>query len=214
MNADVFEQIREEAKGLLSGAKGSHGWDHTERVYNLCMHIGKKENADLEILGIAAVLHDIARDSEDESNGKICHAEEGAKMARELLEKHGISKEKIEKVVHCIQCHRFRANNVPRSKEARILFDADKLDCIGAVGVGRAFLFAGEIGANLHDKGVDVGKTEQYSKDDTAYREFLVKLRKIKDRMLTEEGKRIAKERHGFMAEFFDRLNQEVDGEL
>ena len=116
--------------------------------------------------------------------------------------------------MHCIECHRFRKNKPPISIEAKILFDADKLDSIGAIGIGRAFSFAGGVGARLHIKDIDITKTKEYSVDDCAYREFLVKLIKLKDRMLTKEGKRIAKERHNFMVEFFDRLNKEVDGEL
>jgi uncharacterized protein len=103
---------------------------------------------------------------------------------------------------------------VPRTLEARILFDADKLDSIGAVGIGRAFLFAGEIGAMLHDGAVDVAKTRPYTREDTAYREYLVKLRRVKDRMTTREGKRIAAERHRYMAAFFGRLNKETAGTL
>ena len=98
--------------------------------------------------------------------------------------------------------------------EARVLFDADKLDSIGAVGIGRAFLFAGEVGARLHDKDVDVGKTKPYTREDTAYREYLVKLRLVKDRMTTREGRRLAAGRHKFMAAFFDRIDKETDGAL
>lgn len=208
----LFDDVKQEAKSYFSNVKGSHGWDHTERVYNLCMRIGKKENADIEILKLAASLHDIGREHQDKSNGEICHAEKGASLARELLEKHNLDNEKINKIIHCIESHRFRGKKVPQSKEAKILFDADNLDSIGAVGVGRAFLFAGEIGAKLHNKDVDIEKTKPYTKEDTAYREFIVKLKKVKDRMLTEEGKRIAEERHKFMVDFFDRLNNEVDG--
>ena len=211
---DLFNQIKDEAKKFLSTAKGSHDWDHTERVYNLCMHIGKKEGADFEILKLAAILHDIGREYEDKSGGKICHAEKGVALARELLEKYNLEKEKIDKIIHCIESHRFRGNKTPRSKEAKILFDADKLDCIGAIGIGRAFLFSGEVGAKLHNKDVDIEKTKPYTKDDTAFREFAVKLKRVKDRMLTVEGKRIAEERHKFMVDFFARLNKEIDGEL
>ena len=162
----------------------------------------------------AAVLHDIGRNHQDDSNGEICHAEKGAIVARKLLEKHDVDHEKIENIIHCIESHRFRGKITPQSVEAKVLFDADKLDSIGAVGIGRAFLFAGEVGAKLHDKNVDIENTKPYTKEDTAYREFKVKLRTIKDRMLTGEGKKIAERRHRFMVNFFDRLNQEVDGIL
>ncbi|MDD3159586.1 MAG: HD domain-containing protein [Candidatus ainarchaeum sp.] len=206
--------IKDYATNIFLDSKGSHDLDHTLRVHNLCMHIGKKENADLEILEIAAILHDIARPEQDRTNGSICHAKHGATMAKELLLQMDFDKEKIEKIIHCIATHRFRGKDIPISLEAKILYDADKLDSIGATGIGRAFLFSGEIGARLHDKNVNLDNTEEYSKEDTAYREYLVKLIKIKDKLLTTEGKRLAKERHEFMEKFFERLNKEFDGEL
>jgi uncharacterized protein len=211
---DIVEQITKRAKDIFSNSRGSHDWEHTLRVYNLCLRIGEKEDGDMEILKLAALLHDIGREHQDKCNGGICHAEKGALLAKGLLSEFKIEKEKIDKIVHCIEVHRFRGNKIPNSKEAKILFDADKLDSIGAVGIGRAFLFAGEIGAKLHNKDVDIDKTKPYTKEDTAYREYMVKLRKVKERMLTEEGKRIAEERHRFMVAFFDRLNKEVDGNL
>ena len=208
----MLSKIREEAQCYFNNAKGSHDWYHTERVYALCMHIGKKEQADLEVLKLAALLHDIGREFQDRTNGRVCHAEKGASVARKLLEKYGAAEKLIARVVHCIECHRFRGDKLPQTTEAKVLYDADKLDSIGAVGIGRAFLFAGEIGAHLHKNGVTIENTEPYTKEDTAYREFMVKLRKVKDKMLTTEGKRIAEKRHSFMEEFFQRLSREVEG--
>jgi len=214
LGESLLRNVRAEAKTHFSGARGSHDWDHTERVYELCLRIGRKEKADLEVLKLAAVLHDIGREQEDKSNGRICHSRRGADMAKKILKKHLPDKEKIAKVVHCIETHRFRGKSTPKSLEAKVLFDADKLDSIGAVGVGRAFLFAGEIGARLHNARIKVSKTLPYTKEDTAYREFLVKLSRVKDRIFTREGKRIAAERHEFMVNFFDRLTKETDGIL
>lgn len=214
MNRRILEKIKKEAKKFFRDAKGCHSFDHTERVCNLCLHIGKKEKADMEILEIAALLHDIARGRQDKLGGSICHAEAGAEMAKKFLKKYGLPHEETEKIAHCIRCHRFRGKNIPESKEAKILFDADKLDAIGAIGIGRAFVFSGEVGAKVHNSSVDISKTKEYSREDTAYREFIVKLSKIKGRMLTGEGKRIARGRHQFMVDFFKRLNQEVKGRL
>jgi uncharacterized protein len=211
---DLVSRIKEEAGAFFRSARGSHDWGHTERVYRLCLRIGRKEKADLGVLELASLLHDIGREEEDRSNGKICHGRSGAALAQGILERHGLDRASARAVVHCIRTHRFRKRAVPRTLEARILFDADKLDSIGAVGVGRAFLFAGEVGARLHDKAIDVRKTKPYTREDTAYREYLVKLGRVKDRMTTREGKRIAVERHRFMAAFFDRLNKETDGVL
>jgi uncharacterized protein len=214
LSGALVSRIKEEAGAYFRRARGSHDWDHTERVYRLCLRIGRKEKADLRILELAALLHDIGREEEDRSNGKICHGRTGAALAQGILERQGLDRASVRAVVHCIRTHRFRKRAVPRTLEAKILFDADKLDSIGAVGVGRAFLFAGEIGARLHDKAIDVKKTKPYTREDTAYREYLVKLGRVKDRMTTREGKRIAVERHRFMAAFFDRLNKETDGVL
>ena len=212
MLMDIIKEVSKQAKKIFVDSKGSHDWNHTLRVYNLCLRIGKKEKATMEILKLAAILHDIGRKYEDECSGRICHAEKGAVLAKNLLHKLKVAKEKIDKIIHCVETHRFRGKKIPISKEAKILFDADKLDSIGAIGIGRAFLFAGEIGAKLHNK--KINKTTAYTKEDTAYREYMFKLRKVIKRMVTKEGKRIAKGRHAFMINFFNRFNQEVDGKL
>ena len=210
----LVSQIREEAGAYFRSARGSHDGDHTERVTALCLRIGRKEKADLGILTLAALLHDIGREEEDRSHGRICHSRSGAALAGKILERHGCDAAAVAAVVHCIRTHRFRKGGAPRTLEARILFDADKLDSIGAVGVGRAFQFAGEIGARLHDKTINVRRTKPYTREDTAYREYLVKLSRVRERMTTREGQRIAADRHRFMAAFFDRLNKETDGIL
>ena len=86
------------------------------------------------------------------------------------------------------------------------------LDAIGAVGVARAYLFAGEVGARLHNAGNNIENTQSYSIDDTGYREYRVKLCKIKDRMLTPTGKQWADDRHAFMEAFFKRFVSEYEG--
>ena len=210
----MIDKIKEKAKEIFDNdSTASHDWDHTKRVYNLCIHIGEKENADMNILKLAALLHDIGREEQNKSKGKICHAEIGAKLAKEILENHNFDNETISKVIHCIETHRYRNNKIPETKEAKILYDADKLDSIGAVGIGRAFHFSGMINSKLHVSGIDIENSKEYSDDDCAYREYLVKLKNIKDKLFTEEGKRIAEQRHNFMVEFFERLNREIDGE-
>ena len=208
----ALAQIKAFAQSCFEKASGSHDWDHTLRVFRLCQMMGPAENADMDVLGAAAYLHDIGRAFQDESNGAICHAEKGARMAAPLVEALPLSKKQKQNILHCIRSHRFRNRCNPATIEARVLFDADKLDAIGAVGVARAFLFAGEVGARLHNPDLDAENSRPYSVDDTGYREFKVKLRKIKDRMLTAGGRKLARERHAFMNDFFIRFLDEYEG--
>jgi len=206
--------LRAEARRHFHAARGSHDWDHTERVYNLSLQIAPPEGADLEVVLPAALLHDIGREQESRSRGAVCHATLGAEEAATVLRRFGYEEAQVQAIAHCVAAHRYRGQVQPQTVEARVIYDADKLDAVGAVGIGRAFLFAGEIGARLHDPAVDPEKTRSYTREDTAYREFLVKLRFIRNRMLTTTGRRLAEGRHAFMTEFFDRLNQEVAGTL
>jgi uncharacterized protein len=208
----VLARVKAFAQSCFDKASGSHDWDHTLRVFRLCEIMGPAENTDMDVLGVAAYLHDIGRAFQDESSGAICHAEKGAQMAKPMVEALPLSKKQKQNIIHCIRSHRFRNHHKPATTEAKVLFDADKLDAIGAVGVARAFLFAGEVGARLHNPDLDAENSRPYSVDDTGYREFRVKLCKIKDRMLTAEGRKWARERHAFMDDFFKRFLAEYEG--
>ncbi len=213
LGAELTEKLRQMTDPYHDGMGGCHGPDHTERVHKTALHIGRLMEARLDVLSAAALLHDIGRRHETREQGKVCHAEKGADLAREILEKLNFTLSFIDETAHCVEAHRFRGDKIPKTLEAKILYDADKLDSIGAVGIGRAFLFAGQTGARLHNEGdVDILACKSYSKEDTAYREFKFKMSKIKDRMLTPEGKRLAEERHDFMVVFFERLERETNG--
>lgn len=213
----IVAKIEEEAKKFFVGASGCHDWTHVERVRNLAMHIGKKEKADLFVLELAAFLHDIGRKEEMTGKGKICHAEKGAEIAREILEKYGVEEKQIENIIHCIETHRWRKNMKPETLEAKIIFDADKLDSIGAIGIARDFLFAGGAGSCCLYTGNEKrlakeNKNHSYTKEDSAFLEYEIKLKYVKDKIVTSEGKRIAKERHLYMKEYFSRFEKEIKG--
>lgn len=210
---EMRRRIRKVARAQFSQVRGSHDWDHSQRVYRLCRRIGTAEGADLLVLAAAAYLHDIGRADQDRSAGRRCHAASGAAMAGQMLRGCPLTEARRKNIVHCIAAHRFRGGETPRTVEAKVLFDADKLDAIGAVGVARAFLFAGELGARLHSPTVDISPQAAYTIHDTGYREYVVKLSKIGSRMLTATGRRLAEERHRFMAGFFDRFLEEYEGE-
>ncbi len=208
----MLNTVERMAYTYFQSARGSHNWDHTLRVRRLCQRIGAAEGVDMDVLLASAYLHDIARSFQDDSNGAVCHAEKGAQLAAPIVNKLPLTTDQKENILHCIRSHRFRGNHTPRTPEARVLYDADKLDAIGAVGVARAFLFAGEVGARLHSEDANIEATRPYSADDTGYREFKVKLCKIKDHILTPAGQELAADRHFIMEEFFNRFIEEYEG--
>ncbi len=166
----------------------SHDDGHVKRVLRWAIHLARKEGANVEVVRKAAELHDIARDRPN-------HAVEGAKIAREILKKQGYDEEFIERVAHCIEAHSFSSGIKPKTLEAKILSDADKLDAIGAIGIARAFMFSGEHGRSIED----------------TLKHFEEKLLKLKDLMFTATARRIAEDRHRFMLEFYKRLKRELE---
>jgi len=216
ISQEIIKKIEKEAKKFFVGASGCHDWTHVERVCSLAMNIGRKEKADLSVLTVACLLHDIGRKEEMASRGKFCHAEKGAELANKVLKKYNLDQNIVDNILHCIISHRYRNNNIPKTIEAKVLFDADKLDSVGAVGVGRDFLFAGYLQHALYTGNekrlVELKKDKAYTVDDTAIMEYEFKLKNIKNKILTKTGKRIAKARHDFMVAYFKRFWQEVKG--
>lgn len=208
--SDLLERLIALSHSYCATEGGSHGPDHSLRVLHTALAIGQQMDGQVHILTPAALLHDIGRKEESLSQGRICHAKRGAELAAPLLNNLGYSAPDIDAICHCIRTHRYRGGLQPLTIEAKILFDADKLDSIGAVGIGRAFLFAGQIGARLHNPETEPSATLPYSLEDTAYREFRVKMSRVRDQMLTPVGRSMAEQRHTFMQTFFDQLTKET----
>lgn len=192
-----------------------HGFSHILRVYNLAQRLAQSEGADLEIVGAAALLHDVGDPAED--NARLDHQQAAAVFAGQVLRSEGWPPEKIAAVQHCIRSHRFRnPSEQPHTIEAKVLFDADKLDAIGAVGAVRAIAYAVLAGEDLYmqpsDHFLRTGKKEA-NEPHTPYHEHLFKLQKIKDRMFTKTGRAMAEARHIFLAQFFDQLQAELQSE-
>ena len=197
----------------LSAGESCHDLDHTLRVLKNAENLlASIPGADADVVRLSCLLHDIARPEEDAGQGRCCHAELSAVYAETILKNAGVDPEIIAQVVNAIRRHRFRRGEAPDTLEARILYDADKLDSLGAVGLGRAFLFAGHCNARLHNSEKEALASQPYSKEDTAYREYLVKLRFVPEKMFTDQGKKIALERVRFMEEFFSTLEAEING--
>jgi len=207
-----FQTLFRLVQKRLKDTPDCHGFDHTLRVMrNAELLVGACRNVKSDVVRFGALLHDIARPEEVASRGRKDHAKIGAEMAKVLLMKQGFGESFADAVAECVRTHRYRANEEPVSVEARIVYDADKLDSLGAVGIGRAFHFAGYAGAKLHNTTEEALKSRSYGKNDTAYREYLVKLRNLPEVMRTGAGRRIALERVEFMHEFFAQLNEECN---
>jgi uncharacterized protein len=228
MKKETLQKIKKIVKEKMKGVSPSHDFSHVIRVYNLCLSIAKTERrVNLEVLKIAALLHDIVRGKEDlDKTGKIDHAILSAKIAEKILKDLGFPKEKIEKVKHCIKTHRFKAKLKPKTIEAKILFDADKLDVCGAIGITRSACWIGENKAKIYS---DI-PLEKYIKENilggklpgriinsskhALNIEYKIKLKNIQKRLFTKRAKEIARERAEFMKQFFERLEKEIKGEL
>ncbi len=206
----------DEARRLYAGADSVHDFDHILRVLALAERIARAEDADLEVVHIATLLHDWGR-AEADANGQN-HAAIAAERARAYLAERRHAPAWIEAVVHAIAAHRFRVAPEPATLEAQVLFDADKLDAIGAVGIARAFAYGGAHQQRLWAPlaAVDLAQWETNGDDaaHTPVHEFVVKLSRIQERLYTGEGRAIAQERHRYMEAFYHRLDAEVQGLL
>jgi len=200
----------EEASRFYLENDAAHDFDHVLRVLALVERIGQVEGADLEIVRAAALLHDVAR--ADEEGSSTCHAQVGAQRALEILQGH--PPEKVEAVAQAIATHRFREKSIPQTLEAQVLYDADKLDAMGAIGVARAYAISGQARQRLWGPvPADYRGEVQGTPEHTAVHEFVFKLSRLKGTLFTPTAKAIAAERHRYMVKFFARLEREVKGE-
>jgi uncharacterized protein len=198
----------EEVRQYYSDSDAAHDFDHVLRVLTLAERIGQAEGAAMEIVRTATLLHDVAR-AEEERTG-TCHAKAGAERARQILAGHPA--DKVEAVAQAIASHRFRDEVVPETLEAKVLYDADKLDAIGAIGIARAYALAGRLGQHLWVETPTGSLAESQSPDYTPIHEFIFKLSRLKEALFTATARQIAEERHHYMVEFFARLEEEVQG--
>lgn len=194
-----------------------HGFDHILRVYRMAEQLAIAEGADIEIVRAAALLHDAEGSATSGGEeGRLNHHQASADFARQILEAEGWPEERIAAVLHCIRAHRFRdESETPQTLEARILFDADKLDVIGAFGIARTIAYDVVVGQPIYsppsDRFLRTGEKEP-DEPHSSYHEYLFKLSKIKDRLYTETARALAEERHRFLMEFFERLADEDRG--
>jgi uncharacterized protein len=192
-----------------------HGFDHILRVLRMAEHLAAAEGADLEIVRAAVLLHDAS--GETGGSGRADHQVSGAAFAAEILAAEGWPPERIEAVQHCIRAHRYRGQEQPQTLEARVLFDADKLDVIGAYGVARTLAYdvvmKWPFFAEPSEEFMQTGKKAD-GETHSSFHEYLFKLSKIKDRLHTPAARRIAEHRQKFLNEYFEQLAREARGEI
>jgi len=190
------------------------------RVYNLAITLSKNEKVDLNVIKIAVLLHDIGK---EDNLKKTDHAIESAKLAKPFLQKLNLSQNKIDHILDCIISHRYRSEKKPKTLEAKIVFDADKLETVGAIGIARAFVWIGKNNAHIYKK-PDIreyakenlgGKINGKIQDKTKHSPQInweTKDKHILKYLYTKKAKQIAKERFEFSKTFFSRLEKEIKG--
>ncbi|MDD5368973.1 MAG: HD domain-containing protein [Anaerolineaceae bacterium] len=208
----------EEARTWYNQADPVHDFDHVLRVYRMAERLALAEGADLEIVRAAALLHDAQGSAPGgESQERANHHHTSAEFARQVLLAEGWPEDRITAVQHCILSHRFRdPSEPPATLEARVLFDADKLDVLGAIGVTRTIAYAVLDGQPVYAEPslqfLQTGEKER-GEPHSSYHEYIFKLSKIKERLYTPTARRLAGERDRYLAGFYERLKAEMCGE-
>jgi len=208
---EIIKKTKEFVKGKLFGEGSGHDWWHVWRVWQLAKQIGQKEKADLFIIELAALLHDVAdwkfQDKFDDTVGPM--------VAKEWLESLHVDSITVSKITQIIKEASFKGMGVvdrPNSIEGMIVQDADRLDAMGAIGIGRTFAYGGYKQREMYNPKIKVKMAknfEEYKKaEQTTINHFYEKLLLLRDRMNTKTGKKLATKRHRFMRlylkEFFD----------
>ena len=209
MKSDTYTLLE---KYMLSCMEDSaHDKEHIYRVLYNALDIAKTENnVDYDVLIGACLLHDIGR-KEQYENPTLCHAVVGSEKAYKFLIEHGFDVTYAEKVKQCIQTHRYRKNNPPQSLEAKILFDADKLDAAGAMGIARTLMYKGIVSEPLYSLSPN-GMVSDGENDTTPsfFQEYKYKLEKIYSNFYTPKGTEVARERQQAAIDFYNSLYQEI----
>ena len=212
---DIIQKTADHVRDLLAGDSSGHDWFHIERVRNTALTIARQEGADLFLVELAALLHDVA----DWKFAGGDH-EAGPRAARQWLESMGVVAETIEQVCQIIAALSFKGAGVAtpmQSLEGQIVQDADRLDALGAIGIARTFAYGGHKGQAMHDPSIPPqlhASFEAYKNNvGTTINHFYEKLLLLKDRMNTAAGKRLAAERHAFIERYLEQFLAEWQGQ-
>ena len=206
----------EQARNWYSNTDPVHDFSHIERVFHMAQRLALVEGADLEIVSAAALLHD-AEGTTPGSDSRRDHHLRSAEFAAMILNQEGWEQDRIEAVQHCIRAHRYRDDREPpETIEAKVIFDADKLDVLGAIGAVRVVVYAALAGTPFYQEPslqfMESGK-EAPGEQHSAYHEYLFKLRNVEKRLYTLAARELARQRGRYLEEFFNQLIAEYAGE-
>ena len=210
MDETVFAHAREFVERLFEGDSGGHDIWHTVRVHDLAVTICREEGGDMDVVRLAALLHD--------ADDRKLFGDNGYANARGFMESEGVPEDIRERVVHAISQVSFKGTDtmVPDTVEGMVVQDADRMDAIGAIGIARAFAYGGSRGRAMHIPGegprIGMDAEEYHSNVGTTVNHFHEKLLLLKDMMNTETARRMAGDRHEYMVAFLDEFMAEWDG--
>ncbi|MBU0667130.1 MAG: HD domain-containing protein [Nanoarchaeota archaeon] len=213
---EIIQQLEEEIKALFHKDSSGHDIYHLKRTLNNALTIQKKEGGDKLVIAVSAFLHDIHRIIQNET-GSFCSPKNSLPKVKDILDKTTLTEDQKAKVLHCIEFHEeydFSENGkTVNDAETLVLQDADNLDAIGAIGIGRTFSYGGSNNVTMWipEKPFDRNTYEESEKDPSTIHHFYSKLLKLKENMNTKTAKNMARKRHKFMElflqEFFDEWN-------
>jgi len=214
-----IEKLEKEIQAYFKSDSSGHDIYHLKRVMNIALHIQEKEGGDRTVIGIAALLHDVHRIMQNET-GCFCLPKDSLDNIKEIIDKSDIilSRKQIDMVLHCIEYHEeysfSKSGKTVSDIETLILQDADNLDAIGAIGVGRTMTYGATLGIPIWNPDInDEKKTfDEGDKEESTIHHFYNKLFKLKDNMNTSTAKAIAQKRHEFMEQFVEEFLAEWEG--
>ncbi|MBU1075206.1 HD domain-containing protein [Patescibacteria group bacterium] len=216
----LLAKLETRVQDMFHGEKSGHDIYHLKRTLNLALKLQEKEGGDRLVIGIASYLHDIHRIIQNET-GKRCSPKDSLPKVTELLNDIEITEEQKEKILHCIEYHEeyaFSKEGVTVDDiESLIVQDADNLDGIGAIGIGRTFTYNGAHGVPMWEPDIPFADDKNYDDkvhDPSAVHHFRNKLMRLADNMNTKTGKKMARSRHKFMEEYLEEFFKEWEGKM
>jgi uncharacterized protein len=186
-----------------------HDLSHAMRVLGICNAIGEELDADLEVLGAAALLHDLGRARKGKQ--KTHHSMESVKIARRILKSVEFPTQKIPLVLYAIRVHSFEDHITPKTAEAAILQDADRIDICGAIGAAMTFAYGGSHGSELYNPEDPTGTNRKLDDHKYSFDHFFMKLLGLPEILNTAAGRRMARRRRAHLKKFVAQFEQELN---